>query len=1347
MQPGNNKALTRRELIQRSGLAAGALLLPHLADALENSAPAAGTPGGAPTDAPLPNGVKAVWDLKRAYAEKTPTRERVCLNGLWRWQPAQEAADAVPAGQWGYFKVPGAWPGITDYMQKDCQTVFPHPDWKEARLDGVTAAWYQREITVPGDWDGRRVAVSAECLNSLALVYIDGRKVGEMRFPGGEVDLTSVCRPGTAHVLSLLVAALPLKAVRLSYTDTTAARQVKGTVARRGLCGDVYLVSTPQPARIGDVRIATSVRQGEITFDTELEGLTPGASYALRAKVRDKERAVREFTSPTFQAGDLQDGRFAFTAKWKPDKLWDLNTPQNLYTVQVTLLEPDGRLLDAAYWVRFGFREFWIQGRDFYLNGSRIFLSAVPLDNAQVGAAWATYAGARESLERLKSFGINFVYTHNYDCEPGAHLSFAEILRAADDAGMLVALSQPHFASYEWRAPDADRSNGYARHAEFYVRTAQNHPSVVAYAMSHNATGYVEDMNPDMIDGLQDPRDFWARNNSRLALRAEAIVKRLDPNRIVYHHSSGNLGAMHTANFYVNFTPIQELSDWFEHWATQGVKPVFLCEYGVPFSWDWTMYRGWYKGHREWGSAEVPWEFCLAEWDAQFFGDAAYRVGEREKVNLRWEAAQFRAGRVWHRWDYPTPVGSGAFEERNPVFARYITDNWRAYRTWGVSAFSPWEHAMYWLLREGVNKGRKALPVDWERLQRPGFSPDYLEEQPEDRVLAFDRADWIPTAVAQAIIRNNQPLLAYIGGKPARFTSKDHNFLPGETVEKQLILINNSRSTISCDCSWSLGLPQAVTGSKQVPPLGSFSRPQDGWRRSRPRDGSFMARLLIPTGEQARIPLRFSLPTGLAPGQYELTATVRFSSGEIQQDSFAIHVLPTPPPLPATAKIALFDPKGETARLLDAMSVRYQSVDAAADLSPYDVLIVGKGALTRESPGPDIRRVREGLKVVVLEQTAEVLEQRFGFRVAEYGLRQVFRRMADHPLLAGLDAESLRDWRGEATLLPPRLKYEIGPRYAPQVKWCGMDVTRVWRCGCRGSVASVLIEKPARGDFLPILDGGYSLQYSPLLEYREGKGMVLFCQMDVTGRTESDPAADRLARNIVGYACAWTPPSRREALYIGDPAGKAHLEAAGFTLGTYSDGKLPADAVLIVGPGGGQQLAGRAEAVRDWLQAGGHVLAFGLDEADASRFLPAKVQIKHGEHIAAYFDPPAADSWLAGVGPADVHNRDPREFPLVLGGARVVGDGVLAQAENANVVFSQFLPWQFDPTKQMNLKRTFRRAAFLTARLAANLGVPSSTPLLDRFRASVESAEKRWLDGLYLDTPEEWDDPYRFFGW
>ena len=61
-----------------------------------------------------------------------------------------------------------------------------------------------------------------------------------------------------------------------------------------------------------------------------------------------------------------------------------------------------------------------------------------------------------------------------------------------------------------------------------------------------------------------------------------------------------------------------------------------------------------------------------------------------------------------------------------------------------------------------------------------------------------------------------------------------------------------------------------------------------------------------------------------------------------------------------------------------------------------------------------------------------------------------------------------------------------------------MPVPRLWRCGNRGNVASVLIEKPARGDFLPILDGGYSLQYGLLLEYREGQGMMMFCQLDLT---------------------------------------------------------------------------------------------------------------------------------------------------------------------------------------------------------------------------------------------------------
>ena len=1362
---------------------------------------------------------------------------------------------------------------------------------------------------MPKEWAGRRIALGLDYLNSSATVYVDGRKAGEVQFPAGEVDLTSVCTPGGKHVLSMLVVAKPLQEIMLMFNDTNAAKRARSQVARRGLCGDVYLTGTPAGTRLGDVKVDTSVRKGELTVTAAIANPVPGAQYALRAVVTDRGRTVKtvkEFTSKALSAADLKEGRALVTEKWKPEKLWDVHTPQNTYEVAVSLLE-GGKVVDAAHPVRFGFREFWIDGRDFYLNGTRIFLSALPLDNAQVSAVAAGYEGAKETMLRLKAIGINFVYTHNYGCEPGTHLSFEEVLRAADDVGMLVSFSQPHFAQYDWNMPNAQEKNGYAHHAKFYVRAAGSHPSVVFYSMSHNATGYDEDMNPDGIDGVQSARSQWAGNNVKRALLAEAIVARLDPGRIVYHHSSGNLSSMHTSNFYTNMAPAQELDDWFEHWATQGVKPLFTCEYMVPCTWDWTMYRGWYKGGRSFGSAEVPWEFCNAEWSSQFLGDRAYRVGEPEKRNLRWEAEQFRNGRLWRRWDYPNQVGSPVFESQHEIIGMYLAGNWRSFRTWGVSAISPWEYHFFWGLRNGVDKSRRQLKVDWENLQRPGFSPDYIDGQFERMDMAYERSDWIPTADGQAILRNNMPLLAYIGGKPSAFTSKDHNFYPGERVEKQTIVINNSRRPVQCDYDWSFN-----TGRYAGDRVGNDFNLE-------------LKPVRVETGQQKRLPLSPVLWRSLPPGAYEISMEVKFDTGESQKDSFAIHVLPRPAAPQVAAKIAVFDPKGETAKLLAGMEIKTQPVEAGADLTGYDVLVVGKGALTPEGPGPDVRRVRDGLKVIVFEQTSEVLEKRFGFRVTEYGLRQVFKRVPDHPILAGLDTENLRDWRGEATILPPRLKYATSRTFGgPAVKWCDIEVPHVWRCGNRGNVASVLIEKPARGDFLPILDGGYSLQYSPLLEYREGQGLVLFCQVDVTGRTEQDPAAETLARNLVQYVSGWKPGPRRQALYAGDPAGRRHLEFSGIPVQSYDGGKLSPEQVLVVAAGGGRTVAANAAAIAEFLKAGGNLLALGLDGPEANAFLPFKVSMKRAEHIAAFFEPAGKDSLLAGVGPADVHNRAPREIPLVTAGAAAVGNGVLANAQGAhgaNVVFCQFPPylvsraegaqpsfvvngddaahgkqsalltmgsvsgqggqfgqtikgkgirvgktytfaalvkplggpvsarleierparpwdravkgpdvrvpegpwtelhvtfkvdkpfdegwfaylscaqegarlradlfrlyegdylperppgqqaqaapagpqnlltnpsfeagtegWQFSYHEQHNLRRTYRRTSFQLARLLGNMGVAAPTPLLARFSSPVTASkpEKRWLDALYLDQPEEWDDPYRFFRW
>ena len=112
-------------------------------------------PCSAQTGSAPPAGVRAVSDMSKAWCESTPTRERICINGLWRCQPAQPDAAAVPAGDWGYFKVPGSWPGDgADYLKHDSQTVLANPARAQINVRDLQAAWHERDFTVPAGWTG-----------------------------------------------------------------------------------------------------------------------------------------------------------------------------------------------------------------------------------------------------------------------------------------------------------------------------------------------------------------------------------------------------------------------------------------------------------------------------------------------------------------------------------------------------------------------------------------------------------------------------------------------------------------------------------------------------------------------------------------------------------------------------------------------------------------------------------------------------------------------------------------------------------------------------------------------------------------------------------------------------------------------------------------------------------------------------------------------------------------------------------------------------------------------------------------------------------------------------------------
>ena len=164
-------------------------------------------------------------------------------------------------------RFPGAGPGSPITCRKTVRMSSRIRVGRTSGSRGVAAAWYEREID-----DSENLGRSSHCLlsveylNSLAVAWVDGKRAGELRFPGGDLDITSLCGSGETHRLTLHVSAVPLKGVLLSYSDSNSAREVQGRVARRGLCGDVFLQSEPVGERITDVKVDTSVRNRRNRF-------------------------------------------------------------------------------------------------------------------------------------------------------------------------------------------------------------------------------------------------------------------------------------------------------------------------------------------------------------------------------------------------------------------------------------------------------------------------------------------------------------------------------------------------------------------------------------------------------------------------------------------------------------------------------------------------------------------------------------------------------------------------------------------------------------------------------------------------------------------------------------------------------------------------------------------------------------------------------------------------------------------------------------------------------------------------------------------------------------------------
>ena len=1296
VHPGRDghKAIAAR-ILEYVTPCANASAAPKFALPKENAVPDADPIAKVPTRAEM-------WDFADAGKAKTALREKISLNGLWAIS-AESAADlsvAPSVDAMKYFlKVPGEWPTDNKHAKSGMAV------WDEKGGDAfggkvrkLDTVFYGRKVKVPADWNGRMIKLGLQWVPTAVLVYVDGKKAGEVFFPGGEVDVTKVMTPGEHDVQVFMSKKLQDQMVTAFDAPDTARSFAKKEIAHAGINGDVYLAAEPKGVKVSDVQVRSHVVEGKIEFSIGFEGEASGALTAV-ADIFDGAKKVKTVKSGEFtpKAGE----RFLFGGEWKDAKVWDLDCPENVYTVKVRL-EQNGKPVDELYAEEFGFRDIVLKGKDILLNGTPVHFRPRNTEYSRVGAV--ANEDIAIAMKDGKRMGFNsIVPTSNYGFSEGDVTAFEVMARETSKAGMGLVIGLPHPSAYDnpkdphhWQIDNVSSAPGkaYDRLVRYMVKRFQNIPGLFYWSSTHNATGYESDQNPAIISGRPDeiPTGIinWRQRFRKLALAVNAKMKEVDPTRPVYHHESGAEGEFYTLNCYLDWAPIQERSDWFEHWQNEGVMPLIIVEWGTPHIASWSSYRASPKGRNIWSERDSVQQCWLNEFNSALLGEKAFKTSEWKRLTM--DRLQYKTkGNKPCYYGYNCDWGLVNEDDTSEVLSLYADRNYKDMRARGVTSFLPWDidgNAFFKPLAD--DKQKKTLRADpFKGIKDFGVvRSDYfycIEDQ-------YERE---PRLVAKTLFDTYTDLLGWIAGPSSKeFTRVNDTFRIGEKVEKSLVILNDSRRERTIEYVWKVmgngekGIGNGEKGTVKIAP-----------------------------GGRADVPVKFVATAD----SKEIVAGFRCTeTGWKRRDTFALNVLPAKRVAKVSSAVSVFDPEGGAKALLKELGVKFTDANAAP---ASGMLVIGRNAFYK-APFDVFAAANAGVKVVILEQDAATLKK-LGFRYQEHGLRNLF---ATIPEFAKLD---LTDWRGNATSLPEYLNEDKMKGDWATTDWEGFKNRRVWRAGNRGIVSCVLPEKPTKGDFYPVLHGGFDLQYAPVMEYVEPGKRVVLSQLDLCSRTESAPEAVEALAQILEYADRPVSKAKSEVLMLaGWDLQKKALDAVGIkyrTVNAATDAK--AGDILVIGPGT------QPGDVTELVKKGVKILCLNLKGSDINKLYPAaKATDTKWSEYPDFNEDLATEPLFRGVSNADIQWN----YPSCIGNlARFDGGKVLKAFHDGDgvIVFSTISQGTFDE-KEINLRHNRRRAQGLITRLIANLGGAVDDTFLKGTGAK-----------LYADKPEMNDDPYRYYRW
>ena len=878
------------------------------------------------------------WSLAGAETRDNGLRGEVTLHGVWRWQRGDSPYQPPDDGAWLYRKVPGLCSYANSFPVRDAagdKVPASDPRVGSQTLKDVPQ-WVEREFTPPAAWRDRRAILRVDSLVRESALWLNGellQSLGKHNL-GGEWDVTDRLSRDTPNRL---------------------------TVFCHGTDGDITLVGLPPGPVLEHAWLETSWRERSVTAHLRLRnpeqrrvGLAVAISDGDPAAVVKSLQATRELPAGVSEV--------TIEVPW-PDAIpWSLSAP-HLYRYVVRLTDAEGTALDETLPRRFGFREIWVEGGDFMLNGRPVHFVGHSNAHMTSAAEQGDPGYLRYSLERWRAAGVNTVTPWQGAARtPTLH----PLLDLADELGMAM-FPVPWLPTGRYQAETPRLHEEWEGLHRRYVERYRQHPSVLAWVIQWGS--HPLDFCPAALDGHlgfeQDPEGGFART-----LR---FMQQLDTTRPSLGISSGDLGDAWTSMAYQGFdVDLQERENWPLLWARRRHKPLMPCEFSLPYYRDWYARTARRSGRAQYAPAST--QTLSTEYGAMYLGPDVYLAEPEEYLaNLHTSPGN--------------PKTSAAFWRTKLLFA----DTLRAWRAWGISFIYHAEVPDFF-------DGDYIDPLTVAGLdpRRFGATPEVLGGSLQAREELSDFGQRVSDATA--------PLMAFIGGPDGRFTLKDHAFWSEQTVRKALVVVNDTDDPVRLGAQWSL-------------------RDEAGAAVAR---GSLEVLVQPGRQDTERAVIEFAAPDVVERADFSLTVLARTDGGaEVSVPAFALTVFPRDLPEPPPADgLVVFDPVGDTVRALERLGLRVPPMPER--LTAAHRLIMGRSALSDEAARERLttagfdEAVAAGMRALIFEQRPEGWDGAImGLRLTRLATRHAFVRTPGHPALAGLGESDFHHLRGDSDVLEP----------------------------------------------------------------------------------------------------------------------------------------------------------------------------------------------------------------------------------------------------------------------------------------------------------------------------------------